>query len=132
MAVNRPKRPPKQDNGIEGSTILASVLNFDPALFCDSDTFQPCSEKALANHKVVTDASGVHFPINGASCAYNGQGITVGKFPAWGDYRQNPNVGLTLAAAEQLYDALYVWGQTGFITVTEMSLDFFKQLEEKG
>jgi glucoamylase len=33
-----------------------------------------------------------------------------------------------LAAAEQLYDALYVWKQQGSITVTSTSLAFFKDL----
>jgi len=32
----------------------------------------------------------------------------------------------TLAAAEQLYDALYIWNKTGTITVTDVSLPFFK------
>lgn len=34
----------------------------------------------------------------------------------------------TLAAAEQLYDALYQWGQIGAITVTPTSLPFFRDL----
>lgn len=34
----------------------------------------------------------------------------------------------TLGAAEQLYDALYVWQTTGSITVTSTSLAFFKAL----
>src|SRR5436190_21761852 len=32
----------------------------------------------------------------------------------------------TMAAAEQLYDALYTWNKQGFITVTSTSLPFFK------
>lgn len=34
----------------------------------------------------------------------------------------------TLAAAEQLYDALYTWNRVGSITVTSTSLAFFKDL----
>lgn len=34
----------------------------------------------------------------------------------------------TLAAAEQLYNALYVWNQQGSITITSTSLNFFKDL----
>ena len=34
----------------------------------------------------------------------------------------------TLAAAEQLYDALYQWDQTGSIDITETSVPFFKAL----
>jgi glucoamylase len=35
----------------------------------------------------------------------------------------------TLAAAEQLYDALYTWNKQGSITVTSTSLAFFKDLD---
>jgi glucoamylase len=35
----------------------------------------------------------------------------------------------TLAAAEQLYDALYTWNRIGSITVTTVSLAFFKDLD---
>lgn len=35
----------------------------------------------------------------------------------------------TLAAAEQLYDALYQWGQIGAITVTPTSLPFFRDFD---
>lgn len=34
----------------------------------------------------------------------------------------------TLAAAEQLYDALYQWDQQGSLAITETSLPFFKDL----
>lgn len=34
----------------------------------------------------------------------------------------------TLAAAEQLYDALYTWNEQGYITVTAISLAFFRDL----
>jgi glucoamylase len=34
----------------------------------------------------------------------------------------------TLAAAEQLYDALYQWKQLGSLEITEISLPFFKDL----
>lgn len=35
----------------------------------------------------------------------------------------------TLAAAEQLYDALYTWNQQGYITVTSTSLAFFQDMD---
>ena len=38
-----------------------SVLNFDPTLGCDSATFQPCSDRALSNLKVVGDAFAKRF-----------------------------------------------------------------------
>ena len=34
----------------------------------------------------------------------------------------------TMAAAEQLYDAVYQWKQIGSITITSTSLDFFKDV----
>jgi len=34
----------------------------------------------------------------------------------------------TMAAAEQLYDAVYQWKQIGSITITSTSLAFFKDL----
>lgn len=33
----------------------------------------------------------------------------------------------TLAAAEQLYDAIYVWKRQGYLEITKVSLDFFNQ-----
>jgi glucoamylase len=49
----------------KGSAPLAiSVLNFDPTLGCDSATFQPCSDRALSNLKVVGDAFKDIFPIS--------------------------------------------------------------------
>jgi glucoamylase len=35
----------------------------------------------------------------------------------------------TLAAAEQLYDALYQWKQQGSLTITQTSLPFFQDLD---
>lgn len=37
----------------------------------------------------------------------------------------------TLAAAEQLYDALYVWNRQGHLEITDISLDFFSQFGYK-
>lgn len=43
-------------------------------------------------------------------------------------YNGNPWYLNTFAAAEQLYDAVYVWKETGSITITDVSLPFFKDL----
>jgi glucoamylase len=49
----------------KGTTpLIISVLNFDPSLGCDSATFQPCSDRALSNLKVVGDAFKAIFPIS--------------------------------------------------------------------
>ena len=44
----------RSDKG--SAPITVTVLNFDPTLGCDSATFQPCSDRALSNLKVVGDA----------------------------------------------------------------------------
>lgn len=106
------------------NTILGSIHTFDPSASCDASTFQPCSDKALANHKVTTDSFRTVFAIN--------FGIAEGSAVAVGRYSEDNYLGgnswylTTLAAAEQLYDALYQWDKIGSITVTVTSLAFFK------
>lgn len=62
------------------------------------------------------------------------QGIPAGKALAIGRYIEdvffngNPWYLATLATAEQLYDAIYVWKKDGSITVTDTSLPFFRDL----
>ena len=86
-----------------------------------------CCDRALANHKVVTDAFRSIYPINA--------GIPEGKAPAIGRYPEDVYYGgqawylTSLAAAEQLYDALYTWNKLGSITVTSTSLPFFHDLD---
>ena len=55
-----------------------------------------------------------------------GTAISVGRYSEDSYYGGNPWYLNTLAAAEQLYDALYVWNKQGSITVTSTSLAFFK------
>ncbi|KAH6635095.1 glycoside hydrolase family 15 protein [Chaetomium sp. MPI-SDFR-AT-0129] len=116
-----------QNNGRSGkdaNSILASIHTFDPAAGCDAATFQPCSDKALANHKVVTDSFRSIYSVN--SGISQGVAVSVGRYPEDSYYGGNPWYLNTLAAAEQLYDALYVWNKQGSITVTSTSLAFFK------
>ncbi|KAL8693611.1 MAG: hypothetical protein Q9224_003722 [Gallowayella concinna] len=83
-------------NGRDANSILGSIHTFDPDAACDDSTFQPCSSRALANHKAVID-----------SFRY----LT------------------TLAAAEQLYDALYQFRRAGVLVVDSTSLPFFRDLD---
>ena len=112
-------RTSKDVNGI-----LGAIHSFDPSAKCDDLTFQPCSSRALANHKAVTDTFRSLYGIN--------SGIAEGSAVAVGRYQEDVYVGgnpwylATLAAAEQLYDALYQWKQIGAIAVTETSQPFFK------
>ncbi|KAI0541639.1 glycoside hydrolase family 15 protein [Xylaria digitata] len=110
----------------DANVILGSIHNFDPALGCDAATFQPCSDRALASHKVVVDSFRSIYTINSGIPA--GSPVAVGRYPEDTYYNGNPWYLNTLAAAEQLYDALYVWQSSGSITVTSTSLAFFKAL----
>ena len=118
-----------QNNGRSGkdaNTILGSIHTFDPAAGCDDSTFQPCSSKALANHKAVTDSFRSIYSIN--SGIAEGTAVAVGRYPEDSYFNGNPWYINTLAAAEQLYDALYQWKKLGSLTITSTSLAFFKDL----
>jgi glucoamylase len=52
--------------------------------------------------------------------------VAVGRYPEDSYQGGNPWYLNTLAAAEQLYDALYTWNRQGYITVTSTSLAFFQ------
>ncbi|CAG8981192.1 hypothetical protein HYALB_00012812 [Hymenoscyphus albidus] len=113
-------------NGRDANTILASIHMFDPAAKCDSLTFQPCSDRALANHKAVTDSFRTVYAINAG--IPQGTAVAVGRYSEDVYFGGNPWYLTTLAAAEQLYAALYTWQQEGSITVTSVSLPFFRDL----
>ncbi|EGX88765.1 glucoamylase I precursor [Cordyceps militaris CM01] len=114
-----------QNNGRTGkdvNSILTSIHNFDAALGCDTSTFQPCSDKALSNHKVVVDSFRFYSINKGIS---EGKGVAIGRYSEDVYYNGNPWYLATMAAAEQLYDALHIWKQQGSITVTRTSQAFF-------
>ncbi|KAI0143019.1 family 15 glycosyl hydrolase [Xylariaceae sp. FL1272] len=113
-------------SGKDAASVLASIHSFDPSLGCDANTFQPCSDRALANHKVYVDAFRSIYTIN--SGIGSGAAVSVGRYPEDVYYNGNPWYLNTLAAAEQLYDALYVWQSSKSITVTSTSLPFFQAL----
>lgn len=57
-------------SGIGAASLSASAFNFDPTLGCDSATFQPCSERALAGLGGSTSQSTRKFPsVNPSSLA---------------------------------------------------------------
>lgn len=92
---------------------------------CDAATFQPCSDKALSNLKVVVDSFRTYGINSGIA---EGTAIAVGRYIEDVYYNGNPWYLNTLAVAEQLYDALYVWQAQGSIQVTDVSLAFFQDL----
>ncbi|KAI9677236.1 MAG: hypothetical protein M1822_008185 [Bathelium mastoideum] len=115
-------------SGKDANSILSSIQVFDPAAAsCDDTTFQPCSDRMLANHKVVIDSFRSVFPIN--SGIAEGTAVGVGRYPEDTYYNGNPWFLCTLAAAEQLYDALYQWNKFGELNVTSTSLAFFQDLD---
>lgn len=111
-------------SGKDANTILGSIHTFDPAAGCDDSTFQPCSDKMLANHKVLTDAFRSLYGINSGKA--EGTAVSVGRYPEDVYYNGNPWYINTAAAAEMLYYALYQWNKTGSLTVTSISQAFFK------
>lgn len=66
-------------SGRDLNSILTSTHMFDADAGCDERTFQPCSDRALANHKVVTDASRSLYAVNEGVPA--GVGVAVGRYP---------------------------------------------------
>lgn len=89
-------------------------------------TFSRCSDRALANHKSVTDSFRSAYSIN--SGIAQGAAVAVGRYSEDTYYNGNPWYLATFAAAEQLYDALYQWNAIGSLTITDVSLAFFKDV----
>ncbi|KAL4923800.1 Six-hairpin glycosidase-like protein [Aspergillus undulatus] len=117
------------DNGRTGKdagTLLGVIYTFDPRAQCDSATYQPCSDRALANHHRLMDTFRDLYEIN--ADRGQDQAVAVGRYPEDQYAGGNPWFLCTLAAAEQLYDAIYQWNHVGSITITQLSLPFFQAL----
>jgi len=112
-------------SGLDSNTVLASIHTFDPAAGCDPITFQPCSDRALANLRKYVDSFRAVYPIN--KPAQTSDPIATGRYPEDKYFGGNPWYIATLAVAEQLYDALLTWNGLGSITVTPTSKVFFEQ-----
>lgn len=112
--------------GKDVNSILSSIHTFDPEAECTDATFQPCSSRALANHKAVTDSFRSAYTINRGIA--QGRAVAVGRYSEDIYYNGNPWYLATLAAAEQLYAAVYQWDKLGSITVNSVSLPFFRDL----
>lgn len=112
-------------SGLDSNTVLASIHTFDPTAGCDPITFQPCSDRALANLMKYVDSFRAVYPIN--KLAHKSDPIATGRYPEDVYFGGNPWYIATLAVAEQLYDALLTWDALGAITVTPTSKAFFEQ-----
>lgn len=112
-------------NGRDANSLLGSIHTFDATLGCDAATFQPCSDRALSNHKSTVDSFRYYNLNKGIP---EGQAIAIGRYSEDVYYGGNPWYLSTLAAAELLYDALYVWRHQSSVSVTDVSKDFFNDL----
>ncbi|KAL1997043.1 hypothetical protein VTN49DRAFT_7908 [Thermomyces lanuginosus] len=113
-------------SGKDVSTILGVIGSFDPNADCDDVTFQPCSARALANHKQVVDSFRSIYAINAG--IPSGSAVAVGRYPEDVYQGGHPWYLTTAAAAEQLYDAIYQWNHVGHIDINAVNLDFFKSI----
>ncbi|KAG8668132.1 hypothetical protein FPOAC2_10097 [Fusarium poae] len=115
--------------GLDVNSILSSIHTFDPDSKCTDSTFQPCSSRALANHKAVVDSFRSIYGVN--KNRGQGKAAAVGRYREDVYYDGNPWYLATLAAAEQLYAAVYQWDKLGAVTVDDVSLSFFKDIVPK-
>jgi len=115
-----------QRSGIDAGTILSSIYTYDSWARCTDSTFQPCSSRALLNHKTVTDSFRPLYGINTGIA--QGQGVAVGRYPEDNNHGGNPWYVTTLAAAEQLYLARRQWQDLQQLRIDETSLPFFRDL----
>lgn len=65
-------------SGKDANTVLTSIHTFDAAAGCDSVTFQPCSDRALANLLTYVNAFRI-YSINSGIAA--NQGLATGRYP---------------------------------------------------
>lgn len=112
--------------GKDANSLLSSIHTFDPKSKCTDATFQPCSSRALSNHKSVVDSFRTEYTINAE--VPQGRAAAVGRYSEDVYFNGNPWYLATTAAAEQLYAAIYQWDRIGSITVDTVSLPFFKDL----
>lgn len=66
-------------SGVDINSILSSIQTFDPTASCDDATFQPCSARALRNHKTVVDSFRSIYGVNKNRKA--GAAVAVGRYP---------------------------------------------------
>ncbi|KAL8286920.1 hypothetical protein RQP46_003926 [Phenoliferia psychrophenolica] len=114
-------------SGLDGNSILASIHTFDSgSTTCDRDSFQPCSDRALVNHKAVVDSFREIYAINKG--IPSSEAVAVGRYSEDVYYGGHPWYLITLAAAEQLYLALHTWEKNAELSITATSLPFFSQI----
>ncbi|KAG5943996.1 hypothetical protein E4U53_006970 [Claviceps sorghi] len=114
-------------SGKDANSLLASIHALDPAAAaCANATLQPCSSRALANHKAVVDSFRALYGVNLGRGP--GSPAAVGRYPEDVYQGGHPWYLTTLAAAEQLHAALHQWRRLGSVSVDGLSLGFFRDL----
>jgi glucoamylase len=66
-------------SGLDSNTVLASIHTFDPTAGCDPVTYQPCSDRALANLKKYVDSFRRVYPLNKGARATDP--VATGRYP---------------------------------------------------
>lgn len=66
-------------SGLDANSVLSSIHTFDPNAPCDDTTFQPCSSRALSNHKLYVDSFRSIYGVNSGKMA--GSAVAVGRYP---------------------------------------------------
>lgn len=66
-------------SGKDANSVLVSIHTFDAGAGCDAVTFQPCSDKALANLKAYVDAFRSIYTIN-KKIPHNAA-VATGRYP---------------------------------------------------
>ena len=84
-------------SGRDANTVLTSIHTFDIEAGCDAATFQPCSDKALANLKVYVDAFRTIYTVD-KGIASNAA-VATGRYPEDGYYGGNVSRFSTFALA---------------------------------
>ena len=68
-------------SGLGSNTVLASIHTFDPTAGCDSLTFQPCSDRAIANLKNYVDSFRIVYPIIKGTPTTAANTVATGRYP---------------------------------------------------
>ncbi|KAI0067085.1 Six-hairpin glycosidase [Artomyces pyxidatus] len=111
-------------SGLDSAAHLASVWNFDPVGGCDALTFQPCSDRALSNLKATIDRFKGLYPVSKYIPESEPGPLSMQFEDTYeGDM---PWQLVIFGAAEQLYDALTTWALFESLSVTRISLPFFR------
>jgi glucoamylase len=99
--------PLNSRSGVDVNSVLASINIFDPDGPCDDATFQPCSARALSNHKILVDGFRSLYGVN--------RGRPVGSAVAVGRYTEDVFMG-----GNPWYVSIYPLHESPPLTMTQV------------